>query len=328
MMEAKTKGPEIVKESPEHLLPLADLEALISSLHVDFVNLTECVVSKGWRLSFSATDRPGIHYNLTGHGQVRIGRKSPVPIAPHTLIIVPPRQSFAIEAAGSSGNVGKTAVRKWEANDASGTLQRAVAGCGRPHLLMICGYFEAGYGGAVDVFGSLQSPLIRTFDDRSGLHHNLKSALKELHAQEVGMSTMASAMLKQVLVMLFRQSLKSSELAENVFPLLRDARIAHAIAAMVAEPAAEHTVELLAQKCGLSRSGFMARFSESVGDTPMVVLRRLRLRKAAELLRVKTMSVEQVAKVTGYRSRNGFSKAFRKAYGFDPVKFRGATSST
>jgi len=327
-MAAKTKGPGMVTENPEHMLLSADLEALISSLHVDFVNLTECVVSKGWRLSFAGNDRPGIHYNITGHGQVRIGRQPPVPIAPHTLIIVPPRQSFTIEAAGRSGHVSKTAVRKWETNDASGTLQRAVAGNGRPHLLMICGYFQAGYGGAVDVFSSLQLPLMQTFEDGSGLHYNLKSALKELHAQEVGMNTMTSALLKQVLIMLFRQSLKSPERTGDAFPLLRDARIAQAIAAMVAEPAAEHTVELLAQKCGLSRSGFMARFSESVGDTPMVVLRRLRLRKAAELLRAKSMSVEQVASVTGYRSRNGFSRAFRKAYGFDPAQYRAAAAST
>lgn len=314
----------MVTESPGQALSSADLDALISSLNVDFVNLTECVVSKGWRLLFSGTDRPGIHYNLTGNGQVRIGRQPPAPIAPHTLIIVPPRQPFAIEAEGNSGHGGKTAMRKWEANDASGTLQRAVAGAGRPHLLMICGYFQVQYGGAIDVFSSLKFPLIRTFEDGSGLHQNLKSALKELHEQEVGMSTMASTLMKQVLIMLFRQSLKTSNLVRDVFPLLGDARIAHAIAAMVAEPAAEHTVESLAQKSGLSRSAFMARFGELIGETPMVVLRRLRLQKAAELLRIKAMSVEQVANVAGYRSRNGFSRAFRRAYGSDPTKYRTA----
>jgi AraC family transcriptional activator of mtrCDE len=142
--------------------------------------------------------------------------------------------------------------------------------------------------------------------------------------QEVGMGTMTSLLLKQVLIMLLRQSLKSPALLSDVLPVLSDPRIARAVAAMLSEPATAHTVELLAQKSGLSRSGFMARFSEVVGDTPMAVLRRLRLRKAAELLKLKAMSVEQVANFAGYRSRNGFSRAFRRAYGFHPAEYRAA----
>jgi AraC family transcriptional activator of mtrCDE len=34
----------------------------MTTLEVDVVRLTECLVSPGWRLSFPASDLPAIHY--------------------------------------------------------------------------------------------------------------------------------------------------------------------------------------------------------------------------------------------------------------------------
>jgi hypothetical protein len=51
----------------------SDLETLMTTLEVDVVRLTECLVSPGWRLSFPATDLPAIHYNLAGIGQMVVG---------------------------------------------------------------------------------------------------------------------------------------------------------------------------------------------------------------------------------------------------------------
>jgi AraC family transcriptional activator of mtrCDE len=66
----------------------------------------------------------------------------------------------------------------------------------------------------------------------------------------------------------------------------------------------------------------MARFAASFGESPMSILRRLRMRHAARLLAANALSIEQVALQAGYRSRSSFVRSFRKHYGSDPTDYR------
>jgi AraC family transcriptional activator of mtrCDE len=91
---------------------------------------------------------------------------------------------------------------------------------------------------------------------------------------------------------------------------------------MVADPAFDHTVDSLAQVACLSRSAFMARFASVIGRSPMAVLRELRMRRAAQVLEMNSLSVGQVANEVGYASRSSFIRAFREAYGVDPSEYR------
>jgi hypothetical protein len=52
--------------------PEAQLRQLMHALEIDFVRLTECVVSPGWRLSFGGSDVASVHYNLAGNGRVTV----------------------------------------------------------------------------------------------------------------------------------------------------------------------------------------------------------------------------------------------------------------
>ena len=52
------------------------------------------------------------------------------------------------------------------------------------------------------------------------------------------------------------------------FSLFGDPQIARAFAEMTSRPGAPHSVQTLSQKVGLSRSVFMARFSEVFGTLP------------------------------------------------------------
>jgi len=174
----------------------------------------------------------------------------------------------------------------------------------------------------VDLFASLSRPIVEKFDPSDRLEHPLKLALAELVAQEVGMRAMTAALLKQVLVMLVRRSLSCANLWVERLSILGDPRIARAFADMVARPGAPRSVQNLADVAGLSRSAFMARFTQTFGSSPMVVLRRLRMRHAANLLAGEGLSIDQIAQEAGYASRSSFVRAFRKAYGTDPSDYR------
>jgi AraC family transcriptional activator of mtrCDE len=106
------------------------------------------------------------------------------------------------------------------------------------------------------------------------------------------------------------------------FALLGDPQIARAFADMVARPGAQHTVASLADAAILSRSAFMARFSAALGQSPMQVLRDIRMRQAAAQLRAGDLSLDQVARHAGYASRGAFVRAFREVFDTGPAEYR------
>jgi AraC family transcriptional activator of mtrCDE len=292
----------------------------MNELEVHFVKLAECLVSSGWRLALGATDALGMHYVLAGSGRMIVRNNPPIDLSPHTLVILPRRQPFILEVSAQHGTI-KTVEGHGQIFE-SGALRRCVAGEGEPELMVICGYFNASFGGSLDPFATLQPPLVERFASADQLDRTLKCALAELLAQEVGMKAMTTTLLKQVLVKLLRISLKSPNLWVERFSVLGDPQIARAFADMVSQPCRSHSVQALSEKAGLSRSVFMARFTTAFGRSPMAVLRQLRMRHAAVLLTNDHLSIEQISHRAGYASRSSFFKAFQKAYGSDPSNYR------
>jgi AraC family transcriptional activator of mtrCDE len=300
----------------------ADLNALLTALEVDFVKLSECLVSPGWQLQLPRTDAPGIHYNLGGMGRMVIGDQPPIDLHPHTLAIIPSRQAFRIEVPDPVGASRLKAVDGRRQRFAPEQVRRYVAGDCEPQIMLICGYFRASFGAVVDLFASLPCPIVEQFEATDQIGFRLKTALAELVAQEVGTGAMTASLLKQVLVMLLRRSLSSMGLWVERFATLRDPAIARAFASMLARPNAPHSVQSLSRTAALSRSAFMVRFNASFGDSPMTILRKLRMRRAALLLAANDLQVEKVARDVGYASRSSFIRAFRSSYGVEPQEYR------
>src|ERR1700744_470556 len=85
--------------------PETQLRQLMQALEVDFVRLTECVVSPGWRLAFGGSDIASVHYNLAGTGRVVVEGHEPIPVVAHTLVIIPAKKPFRFEVDGPGGSL-------------------------------------------------------------------------------------------------------------------------------------------------------------------------------------------------------------------------------
>src|SRR3954463_15064496 len=320
---AQAEGPKQMSDSPNLVLPRSDLDVLMATLDVDVIGLIECLVSPGWRLSFGSADAPAIHYNLSGTGRMVIRGFPAFPLVPHTLVITPAKNPFHIEVddciAPKTVNVVEA---QWDPRFGE-RIQRFVAGDVEPMVTLICGYFRATYGSSIDLFAGLSTPIVERFEPGDELGSKLQAALAEISGRQVGMQAMTTAILKQVLVTLVRRCLNSTSVWLERFSILSDRQIALAFADMVARPSANHSVAALAQKAGLSRSAFMARFVRAIGCSPMVALRQMRMKRAADMLAAKTFSVEQIARAVGYRSCSSFLRAFRQVHGHVPEESEG-----
>lgn len=109
---------------------------------------------------------------------------------------------------------------------------------------------------------------------------------------------------------------------------LRSPEIARALSYIHERPQEAWTVEELARCVGQSRATFNRRFVELVGDPPAAYLARWRMSLTAHLLLHSDLPLEEIAQRVGYESAAALSKAFRRARGIAPGRFRidGATS--
>src|SRR5215469_413149 len=103
---------------------------------------------------------------------------------------------------------------------------------------------------------------------------------------------------------------------------LKDPQIGQALALVQHRPGESWTVESLASHVSLSRSAFSAKFKQLVGEAPMQYITRVRLTKAAALLRTQPATLVEVALSVGYDSEVAFSKAFKRYFGIAPGAYR------
>ncbi len=90
----------------------------------------------------------------------------------------------------------------------------------------------------------------------------------------------------------------------------------------------EETAASLAEQAFLSRFHFGRVFRHVVGEAPGDMERRLKLERAASALRATRRDVTEIAFDAGYESLEGFSRAFRRAYGLPPSRYREQTTAS
>ena len=106
--------------------------------------------------------------------------------------------------------------------------------------------------------------------------------------------------------------------------LLRTALYEDAVAIVEDEYAADLSLDDIARRIASSRRQLQRAFAEVGGTTFRDHLTAVRMRRAAELLASRPLTVREVAHRVGYRQPAQFAKAFRRHHGVSPSAFRGA----
>jgi AraC-like DNA-binding protein len=103
----------------------------------------------------------------------------------------------------------------------------------------------------------------------------------------------------------------------------RHPQVGKALSLLHREPERAWTIADLARQVGVSRSVLAERFTYYLGDPPMTYLSRWRLHLGAQKLASSSASVAEIAAAVGYESEAVFNRAFKRAFGEPPARFRG-----
>jgi AraC-like DNA-binding protein len=81
-------------------------------------------------------------------------------------------------------------------------------------------------------------------------------------------------------------------------------------------------VKELADKVGLSYTGFLWKFEKQVGITPSEYLASIRMRYAKHLLTEGALSIGQISEQCGYSNPYYFTNVFKSTFGVSPTAFK------
>jgi AraC-like DNA-binding protein len=109
---------------------------------------------------------------------------------------------------------------------------------------------------------------------------------------------------------------------------LRDPAIGRALALLHETPAADWTLDALAERVGMSRSVLAERFARLVGYPPMQYLTCWRMQLAARLLSDGRQKIAAIGREVGYESEAAFSRTFKRIAGVSPAAWRSRRSGS
>lgn len=151
------------------------------------------------------------------------------------------------------------------------------------------------------------------------LHSTIRLISDEAQQLRPGGETIITRLCDVLVIQAIRAWIASAPGARSGWlGALQDPQIGRAIAMVHRDPERSWTVAELADACAMSRSGFAARFSAMVGESPMRYVTRWRMQVAQLWLRESDALLIEVATRLGYSSEAAFSRAFKRFTGMSP----------
>lgn len=193
---------------------------------------------------------------------------------------------------------------------------------------IVCGFLESSEMLAAPLFRTLPDLVVEHTDTdplTGMLAGTVGEILRQLDAAQPGAPLLLGRLMELLFVeVLRRHAARLPAGTTGLLAALNDPVVGRALKVIHADPSRRWTVEALAKEAGASRTVLAERFNAVLGKPPIEYVAGWRLQLAAEHLRETGDSLAQVAERAGYESEAAFSRAFKRAMGVSPGRWRAA----
>lgn len=282
-----------------------------------------CEFSAPWGMDIKPTPVAEFHVIVRGNCWLRMpGLSDPIPLQGGDLVAFPRGDAHSLVDAPEGVALPAEEILQGQNLDHYGPV--TYGGNGLP-ATVLCGYFQFDRDRPHPLVAALP-PLIhiRGSDgyNFAWLQTALNFMIHETKAARPGAEAVVNRLAEVLFVQMVRAYIEQSDAPPGMLAAIADKQIAAALQLMHQTPQHPWALAILAQRVGMSRSAFAARFNRLVGQTPMQYLTFWRMQKAQELLQDKGLSTAAIAERVGYQSDAAFSRVFKKAIGMGPGAFR------
>ncbi len=166
--------------------------------------------------------------------------------------------------------------------------------------------------------------LVRAESGMVGLSDSVRMLAREVAHPQLATAAVLRSLVDIVLVQMLRAWLTENppECFGTWLGALYDPVVGKALQCLHADPATPWTTAALAEVISVSRATLSRRFPAATGTTPVAYLATWRMDLAAVRLRDSLESLETIAADVGYGSVPAFSRAFARAHGKTPGRYR------
>jgi len=208
----------------------------------------------------------------------------------------------------------------------SSSYETMIFGGGGAITRMTCGVLKLDHA-AAERLQQLLPPVIRldTFAQHAGpwIYSTLKYLAEEACNPQPGGETVLTRLTDILVVQAIRAWLQSNEALETGWlAALRDPKIGRALQAFHRAPQEGWTIARLAERAGMSRSAFAARFKQLTGEGVMQYALHWRMQLAQMDLKEGKRTLAEIAIGLGYESEAAFARAFKRIVGTSPGAYR------
>ncbi len=289
-------------------------------LRSQLVCRSEC--ASPWTIALAASQLSHFHVVERGHVWLQIGQQAPVALGQGDLLFVARGQAYRLmdQADRKDGPVIQISD-----SDVPGQRILLRQGSKRAKSALVCGSFSFDYANEHPLLTMLPT-FIHVRAPTGRMDVSLRATIRCLITEVSGMMPGSQTIVSRLTDLLFIHILREWSLAQlappNWLRALNDPRIGPALALIHERPVKAWTVARLAKKVGYSRSPFTVRFTRVVGESPQGYITRVRLQRAAQMLKEGHDSLRAIALAAGYESESSFSKAFKRQFQKTPGHFR------
>ncbi|KPA92281.1 DNA-binding domain-containing protein, AraC-type [Pseudomonas asplenii] len=280
-----------------------------------------CRLQGDWALDHEQ-ENAGIapyHIVLAGECQVELPDGQAVRLGAGDILVLPGGGTHLLRSEGR--RVAPTATRVSQ----GGLLPLHRIGREGPALDLLCGRFH--YQRESMLFAALPPYLVVSSRDlpASDQLAALVGLLRvEADGDQAGGRFLVDALSSALFTLILRVYLQQQVQASGTLALLADKRLSRAWQGMLDDPAHAWNIDGLAALANMSRATFMRAFVKVAGESPWVLLTRVRMELAHGLLSRSHLGLSEIALQVGYQSQAAFSKKFKEVYGQAPGQVRKA----
>lgn len=299
------------------------LSDILRSVHLGGGIYFRCEFSAPWGMDIKPTPVAEFHVIVRGNCWLRMpGLSDPIPLQGGDLVAFPRGDAHSLVDAPEGVALPAEEILLGQNLDHYGPV--TYGGNGLP-ATVLCGYFQFDRDRPHPLVAALP-PLIHIRGTEGYNFAWLQTALNfmihETKAARPGAEAVVNRLAEVLFVQMVRAYIEQSDAPPGMLAAIADKQIGAALQLMHQTPQHPWALVILAQRVGMSRSAFAARFNRLVGQTPMQYLTFWRMQKAQELLQNKGLSTAAIAERVGYQSDAAFSRVFKKAIGIGPGAFR------
>jgi AraC family transcriptional activator of mtrCDE len=297
------------------------LDNLCDHLEISVHPFALCSVGKGERLALGPRDEATVHYVVAGKGTLSFPGFTNFNLRTGTAIIAPTGMLHELAGLGEPGDIPTTVRQCQPAALGLATFGQKLEDS-ESGMVVLCGTVDVTYRYLNDFFDYLPAPIIIQASREDPISKAFDEIVKEMATPKPGTGAMLSALFQQCFIELLRRQSNNGDNSLEWLSAIADPRLNKVIDEIFERPGDAYTLEMLADRCSMSRTTFSERFNKAFGRSAMDFVREVRLRRAAKILKQCQDPIKTIASRMGFASRSNFTYAFKELYGVAPADYR------